>query len=234
MTPHTPPARGRRERRRRALPSRGALAALAALVAPAAVAGLVGLVGATSAAFRDQVELPVHGLDGTFTVSQPAAGGDCSATVPASTEEEAHLVLDRGSSQQIRRVPVPLTGIPDRAPATFRVTVCHDAAITGELTLTLSDRTAGVSPFPSLVFAVAADDGLLSGPVPLEGAGINALNEGRGILLPPAEGGRTVEVRVWMLRSAPTEHALLPVDVGVTVAGRSVAGAPVVLEGVLT
>jgi hypothetical protein len=201
------------------------------VAAPAAVAGLLCLVGTTSAAFRDRVELPVEGLDGTFAISQPAAGTDCSATVPASTEEEAHLVLDRDSAANIRRVPVPVTGIPKRAPATFGVTVCGDAAITGDRTLTLADRTAGLSPFPSLVFAVAAGDTLLTGPVPLDGAGVNALNDGRGVVLPPDAG--TVEVRIWMLRSAPTEHALLPVDIGVTVAGHSVAGAPVVLEGVL-
>jgi hypothetical protein len=201
------------------------------VAAPAAVAGLLCLVGATSAAFRDRVELPVEGLDGTFAISQPAAGADCSATVPASTEEEAHLVLDRDAAANIRRVPVPVTEIPTRAPATFQVTVCSDASITGDRTLTLSDRTAGLSPFPSLVFAVAVGDTLLTGPVPLDGAGVNALNDGRGVVL-PADAG-TVEVRTWMLRSAPTEHALLPVDIGVTVAGHSVAGAPVVLEGVL-
>ncbi|GIG36582.1 hypothetical protein [Cellulomonas pakistanensis] len=226
MTPHTPPARRRPPRRRRALP-------LGAAAAPVAVVGLLGLVGATSAAFRDRVELPVEGLDGTFAISQPATGADCSATVPAGTPEEAHLVLDRAASANIRRVPVPLTGMPTRAPATFPVTVCHDAAVTGDLTLTLQDRTPEASPFASLVFAVVADGEVLTGPVPLDGAALNALNDGRGVVLPAADGARTAEVRIWMLRSAPTEHALRPVDIGVTVAGRSVAGAPVVLEGVL-
>lgn len=240
MTPPTPQTTRRAARstpsgrRRRSLPLRAA-------AAPVAVLGLLGLVGATAAAFRDTVELPVEGLDGIFEVSQPA-GADCADRVAASAPEEAHLVLDRDSAANIRRVPVPLTGIPSIAPATFEVTVCHAAAVTRELSLTLADRTEGPTPFPSLVFAVVADGTVLTGPVPLDGAALAALNDGRGVLLPPVEGqgssttatdARTVEVQAWMLKSAPTDHALLPVDIGVQVAGQSRAGEPVVLEGVL-
>ncbi|MBW0252646.1 hypothetical protein [Cellulomonas sp. PS-H5] len=238
MTPPTPPATRRAARATAGARPRGSLP-LRAAAAPVAVLGLLGLVGATTAAFRDTVELPVEGLDGTFEVSQPV-GADCTDRVAASTAEEAHLVLDRASAANIRRVPVPLTGIPTQAAATFQVTVCHAAAVTGELALTLADRTEGATPFTSLVFAVAVDGQVLTGPVPMDAAAIAALNDGRGVLLPPGDGGgtaptdaRTVEVRAWMLKSAPTEHALLPVDIGVQVVGQSRAGAPVVLEGVL-
>jgi len=241
VTPPTPPATRRAARAARAAAGRRPRrsAPLRAAAAPVAVLGLLGLVGATTAAFRDTVELPVEGLDGTFEISQPA-GADCTDRVAASTAEEAHLVLDRASAANVRRVPVPLTGIPTQAPATFQVTVCHAAAVTGELALTLADRTEGATPFPSLVFAVAVDGQLLTGPVPLDAAALGALNDGRGVLLPAVDGGgttptdaRTVEVRAWMLKSAPTEHALLPVDIGVQVVGQSRAGSPVVLEGVL-
>lgn len=234
MTQHLAPE----QHRRRARPGTATRSwRSAATLTSVAAVGLVALVGTTAAAFTDRVTVPVENLDGAFEISQPATDS-CTDRVPASTPQDAKLVLPRAEADNIRRVPVPVTAIPTQDAAQFDVLVCNASALAGDLALTLEDRTAdaAASPFGSLVFTVADGDAVLTGDRPVPGAAVNALNGGRGAVVPTSvapDGRLTLTVSAWMVGDAPREHALQPVDIGVRVVGESHAGEPIVLEGVV-
>lgn len=201
-----------------------------------AVLGPALLVGTTSAAFRDDVAVEVDGLYGELDIAV-AVDGDCADPVQADDPEAPYLVLARDEAVVVKRVPSPITQVPDGETAEVEVMVCNIATLAGDLSLSVVDRTpeGQTSPFSSLVFDVSAGGESLTG-VPVGAAALNSLNDGRGVLLPePVVSGASagLSVRVWMVGDAPRDHALQPVDVGIQVSGESRPGETITLEGVV-
>lgn len=201
---------------------------VAVVAVPLALAGLVATTGITSTTASYSSEAQVTGaLHGFFDIAQ----GPCDAPVQAPTPEEAHLVVDHGSGDPVRRAVSGADGAPAGTTAQVGITVCNLAAVDGALTLSVYDRSAPEddSPYDDLVLMIRDGDEVVTGAAPVP---VGEL--GSGVVLPQAVGAASstnVVVDVWLREDAPPTAFSRSLDLGVRIVGQSIAGDVIELIG---